>query len=86
MLEFGNELRRRAVLAITRRDHGRGALVPRIDLVQSLVQPRRTGDGQRREEGDDDSNADEGARLHAAGDLVNARNCASFSNPRISGI
>jgi hypothetical protein len=29
------------------------------------VQPRRTCDGQRREKGDDHSDADAGARLHA---------------------
>ena len=40
VLEFGNKLRRRAVLTITGRDHGRGARMLRIDLVQSLVQPR----------------------------------------------
>jgi hypothetical protein len=40
VLEFGNKLRRRSVLAIAGRDHGRGACVLRIDLVQSLVQPR----------------------------------------------
>ena len=53
------------MLAITRRDDGRGALVLRIDLMQSLVQLRRAGDGQRREKGDDHSDADPGARLHA---------------------
>ena len=40
VLEFGRKLRRRSVLAIAGRDHGRGACVLRIDLVQSLVQPR----------------------------------------------
>ena len=39
VLEFGNKLRWRSVLAIAGRDHGRGACVLRIDLVQSLVQP-----------------------------------------------
>ena len=37
ILEFGNKLRRRAVLAITGRDHGRGARVLRINLVQFFV-------------------------------------------------
>src|SRR5438132_8781494 len=37
VLEFGNKLRRRGVLAITGRDHGRSARVLRIDLVQFLV-------------------------------------------------
>src|SRR5438552_532593 len=37
VLEFGSKLNRRAVLAITRRDHGRGAFVMRADLVQFFV-------------------------------------------------
>ncbi len=37
ILKFRNKLRRCAVLAIARRDHGRGARVMRIDLVQFLV-------------------------------------------------
>src|SRR5436190_23810455 len=40
ILEFGNKLRRRGVLAITGCDQCGGACVSRIDLVQSLVQPR----------------------------------------------
>ena len=63
-LEFGNKLERSSVLTITRRDHGRGARVLRIDLVQSLVQLRRTGDGQRREKGDQNANPNASARLH----------------------
>src|SRR5437899_9977238 len=66
ILEFGNKLWRSAVLAITGRDHGRGAFVLRADLVQFFVQPRRTGDGQRCEKGDDNANANAGARLHAS--------------------
>ena len=54
------------MLAITGRDHGCGARVLRIDLVQSFVQLRRAGDGQRREESDDNSDANEGAQLHAS--------------------
>lgn len=54
------------MLAFARRDHGRGALVLRIDLVQSLVQARRASNGQRREKGDDNANANAGAGLHAS--------------------
>ena len=64
ILEFGNKLWRRRVLAFARRDDGRGALVLRIDLMQSLVQLRRAGDGQCCEKGDDNADANTGARLH----------------------
>jgi hypothetical protein len=37
ILEFGSELRRRAVLAIPGRDHGRSAFVMRANLVQLFV-------------------------------------------------
>src|SRR6476619_7700065 len=47
VLEFGRKLRRRSVLAIAGRDHGRGACVLRIDLMQFFVQLRRTGKRQR---------------------------------------
>jgi hypothetical protein len=66
VLEFGNKRRRRGVLAITGRDHGRGAFVMRTGLVQFFVQRRRTGDGQRREKGNDNTNANPGARLHVS--------------------
>jgi hypothetical protein len=70
------------VLAITGRDHGRGARVLRIDLVQSLVQLRRTGDGQRREKGDDDANANAGARFHASGRFSRCQTLRKFFEPR----
>jgi len=64
ILEFGNKLRRRAVLTITGRDYGRGARMLRIDLVQSLVQLRRTGKGQRHQKGEQNTNPNASTRLH----------------------
>jgi hypothetical protein len=64
VIGFGNKLRRRSVLAIAGRDHGRGACVLRIDLVQSLVQLRRTGKGQRHKKGEQNTNPDASTRLH----------------------
>jgi hypothetical protein len=64
VLEFGNKLRRRAVLTITGRDHGRGARVLRIDLVQFFVQLRRTSKGQRHNKGEQNTNPNASTRLH----------------------
>src|SRR6478736_3594684 len=64
VLEFGSKLRRRSVLEIAGRDHGRGACVLRIDLVQSLVQLRPTGKGQRHKKGEQNSNPNASTRLH----------------------
>ena len=64
VLEFGSKLRRRTVLTITGRDHGRGARVLRIDLVQSLVQVRRTRNGQRHKKGEQNTNPNASTRLH----------------------
>ena len=64
VLEFGSKLRWRSVLAITGRDHGRGARVSRIDLVQFFVQLRRTGKGQRHQKGEQNTNPNASTRLH----------------------
>ena len=66
ILEFGNKLRRRSVLAITGRDQRCNALVMRAGLVQFFVQPRRAGQRQRCEETNQNAKADAGARLHAS--------------------
>src|SRR5439155_23621971 len=64
ILEFGNKLWRRGVLAITGCDQCGGACVLRIDLVQSLVQPRCTSKRQRHKKGEQNANPNASIRLH----------------------
>ena len=69
------------MLAITGRDHGRGALVMRTGLMQFFVQPRRTCDGQCREKGDDNADANTGARLHASRRFSRCETLRKFFEP-----
>jgi len=52
------------MLAITGRDHGRGARVLRIDFVQFFVQPRRARQRQRHKKGEQNANPNASTRLH----------------------
>jgi hypothetical protein len=64
VLQSGNKLRRRAVLAMTGCDHGRDARMLRIDLVQFFVQLRRTGKGQRHKKSEQNADPNASTRLH----------------------
>ena len=49
--------------------------------MQSFVQPRRTGDGQCREKGDDNADANTGARLHASRRFSRCETLRKFFEP-----
>ena len=49
--------------------------------MQFFVQPRRTGDGQCREKGDDNADANAGARLHASRRFSRCETLRKFFEP-----
>jgi hypothetical protein len=52
------------MLAIAGRDHGRGACVLRIDLMQFFVQLRRTGKRQRDKKSEQNAYPNASTRFH----------------------